>query len=63
MKQQPLVGQGLHIIEASRSYSDAPAVKEFHGVWINWHLLKCDIMNYEMENRKGLDEDPKLKGK
>jgi len=32
MKQQPLVGQGLHIIEASRSYSDAPAVKEFHGV-------------------------------
>jgi len=31
MAQQPLVGQGLLIFDASRSYSDTP-----HSIWFLW---------------------------
>ena len=39
MEQQSLVGQDLHIIEASRSYSDTPAAKEFHGVFESTDII------------------------
>jgi len=55
MEQQPLVGHGLHIIDASRSYSDAPAAKEFHGVFestdIFWNVTLW-ITKWKIEKDK-----------
>jgi hypothetical protein len=55
MEQQLLVGQGLHIIEASRSYSNVQAAKEFQGVVesteISWNVT-LRITKWKVEKDK-----------
>ena len=51
MAQQPLVGQGLLIIEASRSYSDTP-----HSVGLLWTSDQPDAQTSSLPDTQHLQE-------